>query len=135
MRRRFWLSALLALGVALAASLYSQYRPADAPTLAADMPSGTSFLVLLGVGDKAATAWDGTVSVTGATITGIQGWRFGAKDSVDNRSGRKLSTRVSSASAAPMMENGIIITANLTDPAAQFKIITTQGEFPNDGPR
>src|SRR5262245_39257330 len=77
MRRRFWLSSLLALGVILAASLYSQHRLAAAPALAADMPSGTSFLVLLGVGDKAVTVWDGAVSLTGGSITAIQGWRFG----------------------------------------------------------
>src|SRR5437867_1965236 len=107
MRRRFWLSSLLALGVILAASLYSQYRAAAAPAPAADMPSGTSFLVLLGVGDKAVTTWDGAVTVTGGSIAGIQGWRFGGKDATDNKSRWTLSTRASSAANAPMMENGI----------------------------
>jgi hypothetical protein len=129
MRRRLWLSSLLALGVILAASLYSQHRPAAAPALAADMPSGTSFLVLLGVGDKAVTVWDGAVTLTDGSITAIQGWRFGGKDSTDNKSKWTLSTRASSGNNAPMMENGIIITANLTDPAAQFKLTTAQGEI------
>jgi len=129
MRRRIWSSSLLALGVILAASLYSQYRPAAAPVPAADMPSGTSFLVVLGVGDKAATVWDGSVTVTGATIAAIQGWRFAGKDTTDNKSTWKLSTRVSSGSNAPMMENGVVITANLADPAAQFKITTAQGDI------
>jgi hypothetical protein len=127
--RRLWLYSLLALGALLAASLYSQYRPAAAPVPAAGMPTGTSFLVVLGVGDKAATAWDGSVALTGGSITGIRGWRFAGKDVTDSKSTWQVSTRLSSGINTVMMENGIIITANLTDPAAAFNLTTAQGNF------
>ena len=129
MRPRYWLVFLLALGAVLAAGFYPQHRLLLAPRVDMPAPAATSFLVLLGVGDKAATTWDGSVAVTGGQVLAIQGWRFGGKDSTDNKSTWKISTRTSAGSNTVMTENGVVITVNLADPAAQFAISTAQGEF------
>jgi len=92
---------------------------------------GQSYLVILGVGDTAATVWDGSVTLTGATIQIIRGWRFSGTDAISETSSWKLSTREtpSLTPPGPVQENGLII--KITDQAtpATFNITTQQGNF------
>ncbi len=106
------------------------------------MTESVSFRVLMGIGDRAPSRWDGSVSVSGGTVLSIQGWRFAGNDSTDYRSSWKLATRGTlnaagqqkqqkkkKAGAAGLEDNGVIITASLQSPNPTFTIDTAQGKF------
>ena len=57
------------------------------------MPETVTFRVLLGIGDTEPTVWDGSVKLSGGSVTAIQGWRFADRDSSDYKSSWKASTR------------------------------------------
>jgi len=90
-----------------------------------------SYLVILGVADTAPTTWDGSITVTGATIEIIRGWRFTGTDSITGTTGWKLSTRTTPSlnPPGPVQENGLIV--KISEPAngATFNVTTTQGNF------
>ena len=58
--------------------LHAQLSAPAATTL---VPPAQSFLVILGVGDRP-TNWDGSITVTGAAIEILRGWRFTGTDAV-----------------------------------------------------
>lgn len=102
------------------------------------MPDTTTFRILLGVGDKTPTNWDGSVKVTGGDVASIQGWRFAQSDSSDYKSSWKASTRHlpppnaaqrKNAQGGPIAENGVLIAATLANPQAKLEIRTAQGSF------
>src|ERR1039458_982974 len=70
-----------------------------------------SFLVILGVGDTAATNWDAAIAVTGAPAEILRGWRFEGTDAISGTTGWKMSTRVTPALTppGPVQENGVIV--------------------------
>ena len=89
MRKASWMLIPAAIAAVVAAvSLYSQGR--SGPVQRA-MPAGASFLISLGVGDKASTPWDGSITVSPGGIASIRGWRFVAGDSTDSVSSWKCS--------------------------------------------
>lgn len=92
---------------------------------------GQSYLVILGVGDTAATNWDGSIAVTGANIQILRGWRFTAADSITGTTSWKISTRItpSLTPPGPVQENGLIVKISVPATAATFAIATTQGNF------
>src|SRR5579871_6511646 len=91
MRKARWLLIPAAIvAVVAAVSLYSQGR--GGPVQRA-MPAGASFLIFLGVGDGAATPWDGSITASAGRIASIRGWRFVADDSTDSVSSWKCSSR------------------------------------------
>ena len=96
-------------------------------------PLSQSYLVVLGVGDKIPTVWDGSISASGGTITSLTGWRFSASDAIAGTSGWKLSTRFAppppSATAGPMQENGVIVTIGATTSQVSFTVQTALGTF------
>ena len=132
------LRSLAAVAVALAAIVTFAGRrffsSAAAPQQASisSTPS-QSYLVILGVGDRAETNWDGSITASGATILGIQGWRFSATDTILGTSGWKLSTRPSApgpqGTSGPVQENGIIVTIAAASTPVAFEVKTTQGNF------
>ncbi len=97
----------------------------------------TSFRIVFGIGDKEPTVWDGSVRPTSARITGIRGFNFAAKDTTDGKSSWTVSTRTATPSGAQrragrpghMSENGILLSAVLDSPDANFEIKTKQGSF------
>ena len=97
----------------------------------------TTFRIVFGIGDKEPTVWDGSVSPTSARITGIRGFNFAAKDTTDGKSSWTVSTRTATPSGAQrragrpghMSENGILLSAVLDSPDANFEIKTKQGSF------
>ena len=97
------------------------------------MPAGDSFRILLGVTDREATPWDGSVTVSPGAIGSIRGWRFVGNDSTDSVSSWKCSTRQGVANnanaAAPLLPNGVVVTDTKSDPGAQFSVKTAQGDF------
>lgn len=134
MRKRNWIvvSAVL-VAVAAGVSLYSQGRN----TKETAMPAAVAFRVLLGVGDKEPTDWDGSVTVSPGRIENIQGMHFRGPDSTDSRSKWKASSGLSltpvgrayAGMRAPVLPNGIIISAASDDANATFQIKTRQGDF------
>jgi len=133
MRLRYALVALLALASFAVVGgkwlLYSQVTP---PPIAS--PASLGFLVILGVGDKAATNWDGSIAVTGATILTLKPWRFSGADAISGTTSWKMSSRA--APAPPgiaanqlMQENGVIVKISDTSTPVTFNVQTTQGNF------
>ena len=127
MRKQLWIVAsFIGIAVVVSVSLYPQGRKA-AQT---EMPAATAFRILLGVGDNAPAAWDGSIAAGSGKILDIRGWRFAAGDSTDSVSSWKASTRLSPGRKGipgPILENGVIVTA--TDDAASFNVKTAQGSF------
>jgi hypothetical protein len=92
---------------------------------------GESYLVILGVGDMAATTWDGSITVTGANIQILRGWRFTPADSITGTSSWKLSTRTTPSlnPPGPVQENGLIVKISAPTGPVTFNVTTTQGNF------
>jgi hypothetical protein len=107
------------------------YPQVVAPAAPIPAPATQSFLVILGIGDKVATTWDGSITATGAKIRSLQGWRFGATDGVFGTSSWKLSTRTtpSLTPPGPFQENGVIVTIPAVNGTVTFAVTTTHGNF------
>jgi hypothetical protein len=131
MRLRYLVVVLLALAaVAIVAGKRLLYPKLSTRAASLSSPPSQSYLVILGVGDKAATNWDGSITSTGATILGLQGWRFGALDSITGTTW-KLATRVSPALTppGPVEENGVIVTVSAATAPVTFAVQTPHGNF------
>jgi hypothetical protein len=135
MRVRTLAVAVFALAAALGIIVGKRLLyPAVAP-LAASLtsPAAQSYLVVLGVGDSAPTPWDGTITVTGATVLSLQGWRFSGTDAITGTTGWKLSTRTAppppQATSGPMQENGVIVTISAPTGPVTFDVKTMGGNF------
>jgi hypothetical protein len=134
MQKRIWISTLIVIAaVAAGVSLYSKGRGAEQ----ASASGAVAFRILLGVGDKEDTPWDGSVKASPGQVLGIQGWRFVDGDSTDSKSSWKASSRKSiSQSTRPtgplavfvMFETGVIVEVG-EDPATRLQIETRQGGF------
>src|SRR5215470_17872918 len=131
MRLRFLLLILLAVVALLAVSgrrlLHAQLAAPAAPIT---VPPAQSFLVILGIGDKVATNWDGSIAVTGASIQIIRGWRFTGADSITGATW-KLNTRTTPGvgQTGPTQENGVIVKVSESSAPITFNVTTTQGDF------
>jgi hypothetical protein len=90
-----------------------------------------SYLVILGVGDTAATNWDGSITAAGANIAFLRGWRFTGADSISGTTSWKISTRTtpSLTPPGPVQENGIIVKISEASGPVTFNVTTTQGDF------
>lgn len=91
---------------------------------------GTTYLIILGVGDTADTNWDGSLTVTGATVEILRGWRFAGTDAITNNTW-KLATRTGPSlnGPGPVQENGIIAKVTQSSGPVTFAVTTTQGNF------
>src|ERR1039457_1670445 len=90
-----------------------------------------SFLVILGVGDTAATNWDGSIVVTGAPVEILRGWRFEGTDAISGTTSWKISTRVTPSlnPPGPVQENGLIVKVGASASPVKFDVTTAQGNF------
>src|SRR5690349_9077326 len=86
-----WATCLL-LAVAGVAGWLHLHPPTAIHAATTTVAPGSSFLIILGVGDTAGTNWDGSLTVTGASVEIIRGWRFEGTDAINGNSW-KLSTR------------------------------------------
>ena len=131
MKPRFLLITLLVvvalLGVSGRRLLHAQLPTAPTTT---NIPQSQSYLVILGIGDQAATTWDGSITVTGANLQVVRGWRFTPDDSITTASW-KLSTRTSPAlnGPGPIQENGVIVKISTPASSATLNVTTAQGNF------
>ena len=124
------IAVLLVVAVVLAGRrlLYPRLVPRAATTT---LGAAQSYLVIFGVNDTAVANWDGSVTVTGANVEFLRGWRFTGADSISGTTSWKASTRTTPAlnPPGPFQENGIIIKISSPATAATFDITTTQGSF------
>src|ERR1041385_716693 len=107
-QRRFLATAIIALAVFCAIVARRLIYPKTSLHAATStVGPALSYLIILGVNDTAQTTWDGSISVTGATIEIIRGWRFNQADSVSGTSSWKCSTRTSPSlnPPGPVQEN------------------------------
>src|SRR5580765_7273209 len=131
MKPRFLLITLLVVVVLLGVSgrklLHAQLPTAPTTT---NIPQSQSYLVILGIGDQAATTWDGSITVTGANLQVLRGWRFTPDDSIATTSW-KLSTRTGPAlnGPGPIQENGVIVKISTPASSATCSVTTAQGNF------
>ena len=129
-RLRYRAAAILVLAAAFAGRrfLYPTVSIHAATTV---VSPARSYLIILGVGDTAATKWDGSIIVTGSNIQILRGWRFADTDAVSGTTGWTMSTRTTPSlnPPGPVQENGIIV--KVTDSASPitFAITTAQGNF------
>ncbi len=92
------------------------------------------FAVLLGVGDAGPTVWDGSIEATGARIIGLDLWRPADTDSASGQSWKLATRRVNLTRGAqrreaPVLPNGVYVTAETRDPEARFTVHTPRGNF------
>ncbi len=102
----------------------------------------------LGVRDKEATDWSGTVAVAPGKVTLISGWRFAQQDKADGTSGWSCRTRpaaldnrrsnnpkqqqqkrANAATALPMSDNGVLLSLTDVTEDSQITVKTAKGEF------
>ncbi len=102
----------------------------------AKMPEAISFRILLGIGDKEPTVWDGKIQAASGRVLAIRGWRLAENDAAQGAAW-KISTRrglppvgaQNRGLPGAMLENGVIVTAVPDGPSAGFSVETPQGKF------
>ncbi len=105
------------------------YAQISAPATPISSPPIQSYLVILGVGDKAVTVWDGSIAATGGTILSLRGWRFTVADSITGNSW-KTSTRMTAAGpnetgTGLFQETGVIVNVAATSTPVTFTVTLT----------
>src|ERR1035437_9060727 len=96
MRRRAALPAIALVVIAAGAILLCRrflFPSVSIHAATTTVAPAQSFLVILGVGDTAATNWDGSIAVTGAPVEILRGGRFEGTDAINATTGWKMSTR------------------------------------------
>ena len=108
-RWRYLVVVLLSLAAAAVGGKWLLFSQVASPPAPVSVAAAESFLVIFGVGDTAETNWDGSITVNGANIQILRGWRFTGADSISNNSSWKLSTRTtpSLTPPGPIQENGL----------------------------
>ncbi|MBI3698809.1 MAG: hypothetical protein HY238_28720, partial [Acidobacteria bacterium] len=92
--------------------------------------------ILLGVGDTAATNWDGGVTARGARIVSVEPWRFDGDDTLLPGNRWKMSThQVRLFGGAiippnrPLVANGVIVQLEGESDDSELDVRTAQGDF------
>jgi hypothetical protein len=126
-----WIGLLAAILAVAALGAWRFLQPVSRIHAATStVATGTSYLIILGVGDTADTAWDGSLTVTGATVEIIRGWRFAGTDAITGNTW-KLSTRQGPSlnGPGPVQENGLIVKITSASGPVSFAVATGQGNF------
>ncbi|MBI1356689.1 MAG: hypothetical protein GC160_20305 [Acidobacteria bacterium] len=93
------------------------------------------YCILFGVGETRPAAWDGSLEASGARVIETSGWREAEDDRVRGAEWKLATRRVQLTRGANVgrrqgaLENGLYVTAELTDAAATFRVKTPQGDF------
>jgi hypothetical protein len=122
---RWW---ILFFAAAALAALWIAARPKPAQLLAAPQAGGpvrVRFLIQVGVGEAEPSRWEGSIEVTGGKVNGIEIWRPGPDDTAGIRNWRILARPAARAALA----NGLLVAAEIFEPAAKFEVQTTRGNF------
>ncbi len=132
MRTRFALAALLALTIFGGRRLL--FPQTTTPPTPIASPNAQTFLLIFGVGETAATKWDGSIAATGGTILSLAPWRFLDTDSIKGTSSWTITARMTSAGPNEtgtdlFQENGLIVTVAQSNTPVTFNVTTAQGNF------
>jgi hypothetical protein len=97
-------------------------------------PNAQTFLLIVGIGEKADTNWDGSITATGGAILSLAGWRFAGTDSIAGTSSWKITATMTTAGPNESgnglyQENGLIVTFAQSNTPVTFAVKTTQGSF------
>jgi len=135
LKRFYWIGAVIGLGgITAVMSVQPQNRRGQQ----LEMPEAVGYRILLGLGDKQPTVWDGKISVSEGRVVSIQGWRFAETDSTDYRKRWKASTRHGVPTAAARQrgqkrgaieENGVTVEVTAKSANTRFDVETAQGDF------
>ena len=133
MRLRYLTAIILAITLIAAIAARRLVHAQSSPNNPIPSPPTQTYLIVLGVGDKVATAWNGSISATGGTIVDLQGWRFSAGDAVTGNSW-KTSTRM--APAGPnetgpglIQEAGVILNVAASNTPVTFNVTLPKNTF------
>src|SRR5450432_3645010 len=92
--------------------------------------------LLLGLGDRTVTKWDGSIGAEGAHVDALEPWRFEGPDAIDGTSWRMSSRQPRMFAGAnqngvnrPIVANGVIVRLSATSPSARLRIHSAQGDF------
>ena len=105
------------------------------PQAASERARQAEYCILFGVGETEPAQWDGSIEASGARVVRIAAWRESEDAQVDGTSWKLATNRVVLTRASqdtqrfPALENGVYVTAELTDANAQFRVKTERGEF------
>ncbi len=104
--------------------------------IAANAETPVSVRLLLGIGDKAVTKWDGSLEAEGAHVDALEPWRFEGPDTLSGSSWRMSSREprlfggANQANAnRPVVANGVIVRLSAVSPGARLKVRSAQGDF------
>ena len=133
---RWFILPVVAAGLAVV-WISAQPQAVTTPAAPASVASQARFRILLGLSDTEPTSWDGSIRITGGKVHSIEVWRPGPDDRIDGRTWKLSSHRLPVQGAAaiaagrpgPMVENGLLVSTELLDPAARIEIDTAQGKF------
>ena len=141
-RNLSWFSAAALAIAGVVAGMLSYGRPSAARQGAATANSAGAgrlvrYRILMGIGDTEPASWDGSVRVAGGRITAVEPWRPAADDRVEGQSWKLSTHRLPPQGAAaiqagrpgPMVDTGVLVTAELADPSAKFEIESAPGNF------
>ena len=92
------------------------------------------FAVLFGVGDSEPAAWDGSIAASGARVTSLDIWRPAESDTSGAQSWKLATRRVNLTRGmqrleAPVLPNGIYVTAERLAADARLTVQTAHGRF------
>lgn len=124
-----WLTAL-GFGVLAVLMIYpgSPYaKPQQAQTTAMSPERAVRFCLLFGTDGKPAVKWDGSIRAAGARILALDGWRLAAGNRVEGTAWKITSDRPDRPRL--VIENGVLVSAELTAPGSTFEVKTAQGRF------
>jgi hypothetical protein len=120
------LTPILAAAMGVVLSLAAIAPPARA---------AVSVRLQLGVGDTAATRWDGDVTARGARIAALEPWRFEDGDAISAGNHWKASTRRiriflgDRFPKRPFVPNGVVVTLDGETAGTELNVHTAQGDF------
>lgn len=105
------------------------------------------FLIQLGLGDKAATAWDGKITVSPGVVAGLAGWRFDKQDKLTGPASWQAGTRAQAVQGrannpkklgmakraqqnlGPIAENGVFAHLRNVTADSVVEVTTKEGSF------
>ncbi len=91
--------------------------------------------LLLGLTDSGPVRWDGSLTVTGGRLAGLEPWRFDLDDAVTGAASWRASTRRARlfsggrSAPPPFVANGVIVWLEGESDATRLDVSTAQGSF------
>src|SRR5581483_2705986 len=95
-------------------------------------PETFSFRIAFGAHDQEPAKWDGSVSASAGRIAKVDGWRFAGGDRIQDQSWQSKTEAAKPPTRpvfGPIMEKGVIVTADGARSDTRFDVDTANGKF------